>query len=444
MGGFFLFLLVFTFCVPSPSPSPLSPVPPLPGLVGTDRSALRAGASVVVLGVSARAYYGDKFRLYFENQVALGKDPHFRVFDVLLDPMERIERALSKCNAIIWSGILSNQMCAFHNGAPPSSYYNIDESVIMGDQERNVRLSKVRKLISNRTVLKAAWFHDIHPYGYGGHGFTHIAQCVVDMGVHVLVTAALFGPEMISISSILQALKRPVEIVLFPQVFFESEKFITVPFTPAKERKYDVFLCGAARPEPYPFRHRLFNLLSQSTLSCVVCENEVAFEMTPQGKRQLGPATGEYYFAYMRASRLAITTGAGRSRYWVRKYYEIPLAGTVMVGDLPMDARSFFDNEDMVVVNDYQTDAQILDLVKSALSNPAELDSKAKRVQRKVATTFDVARMASHVLDILYPTKYQPIPPFLRKPVYGLMEHIAANSWEGLERLLLELSQQGR
>lgn len=134
----------------------------------------------------------------------------------------------------------------------------------------------------------------------------------------------------------------------------------------------------------------------------------------------------------------------------VMKYVQIPLVGTVMLGNSPYDAEFFFKEDDWLHIKDSDTDAVIRNKISVALRNATWLRQTALNTYLKVKGTFALDRYHEKVLDeIYYDRPYNPIPRYLKRPYdHSVLKHqdlppqefARSNSWGGLEELLIELS----
>lgn len=318
--------------------------------------------------------------------------------------------------------------------------------------------------------MQASFVYDAHAYGFGNRGYAHIARCFARLNLSVLLSISAFGPDMMAIASALDAMRKPMEIVAFPNSYFDLAAVLPLDAQRVRHRDIDVLLCGSHWAGPYPFRNRVFFLMraqvNLSVVSCMFGETRVHERGRRNGldyRMEANRGTFQGYFDLIRRSKLVVTTAAGvsergdgaplstvpdsfprqRAFHWVYKYNEIAMHGSVVLGNLPYDATSFFTPDDMVLIQEHQTDAEIVGAVERALADAPALEAKARRVQRKMMQHFDVKLLPGHVLDVMYPRSYAPFPPFRNKSFvpHNLVDMLLYNTWDRQEAFYKTLAR---
>ena len=83
------------------------------------------------------------------------------------------------------------------------------------------------------------------------------------------------------------------------------------------------------------------------------------------------------YNKIINQSKICIVCSS-RYNYRLGKYVEIPMAGSVMAGDLPYEDRENFSNF-MIVLNNKMSDNEIIDKLIEKLENIDNLNRRRKR-----------------------------------------------------------------
>jgi glycosyltransferase involved in cell wall biosynthesis len=134
------------------------------------------------------------------------------------------------------------------------------------------------------------------------------------------------------------------------------------------EKNIDILISGVCSQKHYPLKYRLLNLINthkNTTLSKYKIythshpgyNNELNFKNVNQIN----------YNEIINKSKLCIACTSSYN-YRLGKYVEIPMAGSVIVGDLPFEDEKFKDF--VVEVNMNMTDEQILSKIIDTLENP--------------------------------------------------------------------------
>ena len=142
-----------------------------------------------------------------------------------------------------------------------------------------------------------------------------------------------------------------------------------------KEKNIDILISGVTKQKHYPLKYRLFHLIMKhknSTLKKynIHVHNHPGYnnELSFQNINQIN------YNDIINQSKLCI---ACTSKYIYRlgKYIEIPMAGSVIVGDIPYEDQDNF-RKFVVEVNLQMTEKEILDTIIDHLENPEKIKEK--------------------------------------------------------------------
>lgn len=142
-------------------------------------------------------------------------------------------------------------------------------------------------------------------------------------------------------------------------------------------KEYDILLSGVSKEKHYPLKYRLFNLINKykkTTLSKYKIfththpgyNNETSFQNINQIK----------YNEVINKSKLCIGC-TSRYNYRLGKYVEIPMSGSVILGDLPYESDEFKDF--VIEVNIQMTDEEILNKIINTLDDPKLIETNIKK-----------------------------------------------------------------
>jgi len=147
----------------------------------------------------------------------------------------------------------------------------------------------------------------------------------------------------------------------------------------------DILISGVTKETHYPLKHRLYNLImnnKNTTLSkCKIHHHQHPTYVTERSFENVNQIE---YNKIINRSKLCITCSS-KYNYRLGKYVEIPMAGSVIVGDLPFEDARFKDF--VVEVNSKMSDSEILGAIINALDNQTIIDEK-RRVGMKWAESY--------------------------------------------------------
>lgn len=161
------------------------------------------------------------------------------------------------------------------------------------------------------------------------------------------------------------------------------------------EKRRDVLLYGRTRPEHYPFRHRLAQLLPRSGLKV---------EILPHPTQVTGEegVVGEALARRINESWLTIATRT-RHDIFLAKYLEIAASGGVVAGDMPTRAQEIWGSN-YVNLDMGMSDAEIIKTLQDALRDREALKRMAAAMYEPIrkAYTYDlyVSRLRAILDDI--------------------------------------------
>ena len=138
----------------------------------------------------------------------------------------------------------------------------------------------------------------------------------------------------------------------------------------------DILMSGISKETHYPLKYRLFNLITKHENTTLQKYN--IFKYTHPGYNDNLSFLNINQIKYneiINKSKLCIACSS-RYNYRLGKYVEIPMAGSIIVGDLPYEDVRF--KNFVIDVNDNNTDEEILNKIIITLENKKIMEEKIK------------------------------------------------------------------
>lgn len=169
-------------------------------------------------------------------------------------------------------------------------------------------------------------------------------------------------------------------------------------FRPYKEKKtIDILFYGCKNMQTYPFRKRLYTILKQNpklqglrkkfiefrnyeNTSAILMEQDLAKEIS--------------------SSYLAVATSS-KYNFLVKKYLEIPVCGTMILGNIPTNYKNMYNEKTMCAVDNNMTGNEIADKILETLSDKKNLQEKTRHLQKNVEIHFDRKKCFENLKKIL-------------------------------------------
>lgn len=173
----------------------------------------------------------------------------------------------------------------------------------------------------------------------------------------------------------------------YKNILYKNDKSKTFIYNPHHANKnifkplninkdIDILISGVTKKTHYPLKHRLFNLINKYK-DTKLAKYNVYIHKHPGYNNSLNfENTNQiHYNELISRSKLCVCC-TSKYNYRLGKYVEIPMGGSVIVGDLPYeDIR--FGNFIIEITNEMEDD-EIIDIIIKALENQDELNKKIK------------------------------------------------------------------
>jgi len=141
------------------------------------------------------------------------------------------------------------------------------------------------------------------------------------------------------------------------------------PLNNNDEKVYDILLYGDIHPTHYPFRKRLFELITKEADNYNLKVLYISPPVDPktQGKVFDPDKCESGLAAKIRSAKYAIATKS-KYDYLVAKYFEIAACETSIIGDMAADALKMpLFNDNYIKLNNKMTDSEIMECISNAV-----------------------------------------------------------------------------
>lgn len=232
-------------------------------------------------------------------------------------------------------------------------------------------VKEFRKKLSEAST-RILLLEDVHEYGYRGSGIKGLATFIYETQFDGIACRYLQNPEVGTLRGFLDDLGWKGKFHWMPHSI--PSDFSTLP---KHEKIYDILLFGAMLREHYPFRSRLYRILS--TMKNLRIKLMLKSGHIPQ---QSGDIFGSALIEKLSKSRLIIATKS-KYDYLVRKYFEVSAAGSVVLGNMATDGEEIW-GDNYVHIDESMTDGEIKAIIQKALSDKEDLEEKSQRMEDKI------------------------------------------------------------
>jgi len=220
-------------------------------------------------------------------------------------------------------------------------------------------------LINNFYCTKMVYVSDCHEYTFK-NGYDGLINLL----------------KIYNIQYMCMRIKYSKEYYLMKKLLYPYCKVIAVPWVLklnqfkdlSSKKEYDILFYGSDYPKSYPFRNRLKILLQtqkfQTNFKIRIIEWKEGFK-------------GNNLFNEVSKSYLTVSTKSSFN-YLVKKYFEIPLSNSFIIGDMADYGYDYFDNNDFINIENHMTDDNIFKIIQNALLDKNILLDKIEKTKNKV------------------------------------------------------------
>lgn len=164
----------------------------------------------------------------------------------------------------------------------------------------------------------------------------------------------------------------------------------------------DILISGVTKPKHYPLKYRLMNLVLKHK-DGALRDFRIHVHKHPgyNGDTSFENVNQIDYNELINKSKLCVAC-TSRHKYRLGKYVEIPMAGSVVLGDLPFEDPQF--KEFVVEVNQNMTDEEILEIIAKTLCDEKEMERR-REIGIKWSQKHTVEQYVGRLLQMVQPRK---------------------------------------
>lgn len=225
------------------------------------------------------------------------------------------------------------------------------------------------KQIKHKVLL----FHDLHDYSLGAIANVDVNSCLDVMlnDRHKSQLVEFFKRYEITHSiSIYDCLEYDYLGHYFKHNYLLNHSYDPNIFTYRNQHKiYDVLIYGSLNTTVYPLRQRLLTLCQDLGLRIKVCPTDYYYRSTGPCEQRLSDLINQSWLCISSVSIFG---------YLVRKYLEIPAAGSVILGNLNDQGRSIIGHN-LVEISTHYSDELIKSIISYYLNHKALLTHLSKQ-----------------------------------------------------------------
>jgi hypothetical protein len=171
--------------------------------------------------------------------------------------------------------------------------------------------------------------------------------------------------------------EKPNYYLKFPHMMFDSNIHKDYEL----EKKYDILFYGATHPSVYPFRNRLYYILSKNS-------HKFNILFLPYSKKNPSKMTSWIdLYKIISSSWLSITC-CSVNEALLAKYFKIGLCGSVICGDYPSQEDELFIKNNMVLLDRNMSDSEIIVTIQDALSDKNKLKMYSENLKKYISEKY--------------------------------------------------------
>lgn len=225
--------------------------------------------------------------------------------------------------------------------------------------EAEKSLENIENKIKNTNLNKVILLHDLH-YNMFKNGYVAFFNYCKYLNIKSVVSIYSDNFEYNIIKAYCDGYN--LNLFIIPHLIDESI------FKDYKQQKiYDILLYGETRFECYSFRKRIKNLLENNYHNFNI---KILNNTNEYTKEKLSIEINKAY--------ITIATKSSFD-YFLMKYIETPLSGSLIAGDIPSQSNDFNLSTNMVILNEKMSDLEILYKLENELSNKYGINEKIKQ-----------------------------------------------------------------
>ena len=232
------------------------------------------------------------------------------------------------------------------------------------------------------------YVHDIHDSTWID-GISGFSRFIKQNGIQTLITKCERNQEF----ELLAEMLSDHEFVHMLDVHSLPLDF-QAPVRDRSDKLFDIFMFGNFQPwQGYVFRKRVHDLVLK--LPAKVFHQEVGGSFSRDQFSNV--LLGKDLIRLISHSYLTLCTRTTYD-YFVLKYVEAAAAGTVILGDIPSDAKNLLSSDNFVHIDESMSDELIASTISESLKSKEDLYMRGQALRRRFSRKFS---MEKHVDDIV-------------------------------------------
>lgn len=253
----------------------------------------------------------------------------------------------------------SNYYLFIHYNRTNIISYNYIYNDLYTDDETT---DKINKKILNFNGKKILIIHDIHDYTFKD-GYNSFYNYLEMFNIDLVIGNYMYNKEYEIINSIVNKLNK--KICTIPNLV-DSNVFRNYD----QEKIYDILIYGMIA-DCYVLRKRLLDIIKNNKENWkirIIEYNEMdGVELSKEiNKSYLSIATSSIY------------------EYFVFKYIEISLSQSLVIGDMPLQGKKLFDDNNFININNDMTDDEIINIINITLNDKKSILEKINMFNSKL------------------------------------------------------------
>ena len=165
--------------------------------------------------------------------------------------------------------------------------------------------------------------------------------------------------------------------------------------TEMMKKKYDLLIYGSVNKKIYPLRSYLKDLFVKNNKKYKI----KIIEMNKNYKLNSESIIGEELYSEIGSSYITVAT-SGKYDFFTKKYQEIPLSGSMILGNIPNNYKHMYNNHNIIRVERKDED-EILKKIDDYLERKDELIRKTKELQNEMRNIFELENVYKELKGII-------------------------------------------
>lgn len=169
-----------------------------------------------------------------------------------------------------------------------------------------------------------------------------------------------------------------------------------------QDKSIDILISGITKEKHYPLKYRLSNLIIKEQENRLKDFNiHVHRHPSYKGTKSFQNVNQINYNEVINKATLCLAC-TSKYKYRLGKYVEIPMAGSIVLGDIPFEDNRF--NDFVVELNDQMSDDEIIQKIISTLKNKKMIE-KYRNKGLEWASEYTVQKYVERFIQVISPKK---------------------------------------